>query len=57
MPRFGTLFLVERLRVDEASELEQFQELRVGAATLIRAIVLKGQELAIVDNLHPEAVF
>ena len=57
MPLFGTLVLVECLSVDETSELNQLHEFRVRASAFILAFILKRQKPAIIDYLHPEAVF
>ena len=57
MPLFGTLVLVECFSVDETSELNQLHEFRVRTSAFILAFILKRKKPAIIDYLHPEAVF
>ena len=52
---FGTFDLVVRVSMYEASCIEQLDELRVRAALLVLADVVKGEQFTVVDNLDPEA--
>ena len=52
---FGTFDLVVRVSVNEASCIEQLDKLRVRAALLVLAVVIKGENFAVVHDLDPEA--
>ena len=52
----GALILVVRLSVHEAYCVEQLQELRVGAAGGVLAVIIVRQQFAVVRDLDPEAV-
>ena len=52
----GALVLVVRLSVHEAYCVEQLQELRVGAAGGVLAMISVRHQFAVVGGLDPEAV-